>query len=253
MPSEEWFEEWFNHPFYLKIYSHRNELEAKACIDTIVRETGLAREKHGPMKALDIACGAGRHAMELARRGFITTANDLSPYLIERTRQKARDANLAVSCSMADMRCLTAESKFDLVVQLFSSFGYFETKKEDGQVISNVYRSLLSGGWYILDLINPAHLEHNLIPFSTKTIDDLKVIEKRRIAHQRVIKEITISSPEKTMHFEESVMLYERASIEELLVTSGFTVAFLHGDYKGSPYDPSASPRMIIFSKKEGS
>ena len=250
MPSEEWFAKWFDHPLYLKIYSHRDEVEAKTCIDSILRETGLEHEKNSPRKALDIACGAGRHAMELASRGFITTANDLSPYLIDRAKEKARDINVAVSCSLSDMRDLTAENEFDLVVQLFSSFGYFETTNEDERVIGNIYRSLVSGGWYILDLINPVHLEQSLVPSSTKAIDDLKVVEKRRIEHQRVIKEITISSPEETMYFEESVMLYDRDSIEILLEKSGFTVTAIHGDYEGHPFESSHSPRMIFFARK---
>lgn len=250
-PEKEWFAEWFNHPLYLKVYSHRDEAEARTCLETILQKTNLESLTPSDVRIMDIACGAGRHALEFARRGFVTTANDLSPFLLECTRTQAEQEKLSIECTRQDMRQITVENAYDLVVQLFSSFGYFKTKKEDLKVLKNVWKTLKQDGWYILDLINPVYLKKNLTPSSSRTIDDLKVFEKRRIAEGRIVKQITISSPDDSITFEESVRLYRIETISGMLVSTGFEIREIFGDYEGSAYNPETSPRMMIFARKK--
>lgn len=249
-PDKEWFAEWFNHPLYLRVYSHRDETEAKTCLTTILQKTSLDALTPEDIRVMDIACGAGRHALEFAKLGFTTTANDLSPFLLECTRTKAAEENLSLECTQQDMRHISAENTYDLVVQLFSSFGYFKTNKEDLQVLRNVHRALKKDGRYILDLINPVHLKKNLIPSSSRTLDDLKISEERHIEGDRVIKQITISSPEDTLSFEESVRLYNPKTIREMLASAGFGITGIYGEYNGSAFDEKTSPRMMIFARK---
>ena len=251
-PEKEWFAEWFNHPLYLKVYSHRDDAEAKTCLETIIRKTGLESLTPSDIQVMDIACGAGRHALEFARRGFITTANDISPFLLECTRTQAEKENISIECIRQDMRHITAENAYDLVVQLFSSFGYFKTKEEDLQVLKNVHKALKRNGWYILDLINPVCLKKNLVPTSSKIIEDLYVSEKRRIESDCVIKQIIITAPDDSIGFEESVRLYERETVEDMLSSTGLTVENIFGNYEGSAYDQETSPRMMIFARKMG-
>ncbi len=250
-PEKEWFAEWFNHPLYLRVYSHRDDAEAKTCLETIIQKTELESLTPSDIRVMDIACGAGRHALELARRGFATTANDLSPFLLECTRARAEQENISIQCTRQDMRHIVAENTYDLVVQLFSSFGYFKTRKEDLQVLQNVHRALKKDAWYVLDLINPVYLKKHLKPSSSRTIDDLTVSEKRRIEDDCVIKQITISSPDESITFEESVRLYEHEAIDEMLGSAGFTIEKIFGDYEGSAYDEKTSPRMMIFVRKK--
>jgi SAM-dependent methyltransferase len=252
-PEKEWFAEWFNHPLYLKVYSHRNDDEAKSCLETIISKTGLESFEPSDITVMDIACGAGRHALELARQGFKTTANDLSPFLLECTRSQADRENISIECTREDMRHITAENRYDLVVQLFSSFGYFKTKGEDLQVLENVYRSLKKGGWYILDLMNPVYLKKNLIPTSSRNIEGLNVSEQRSIESNRVIKQITIRSSDESISFEESVTLYSLKTMKDMLQSTGFIIDRIIGDYTGSAYHTETSPRMMIFAKKKES
>lgn len=254
-PEMEWFAEWFNNSLYLKVYSHRDNAEAKTCMETILRQTGIENLTPSDIRVMDIACGAGRHALELARRGFTTTANDLSPYLLECTRTQAERENISLECTRQDMRDIKTENAYDLVVQLFSSFGYFRTKEEDLQVLLNVHRALKKNGWYILDLINPVYLKKNFVPASNRTIKGLRIFEKRRIEASRIVKQITISAPDDpddSTSFEESVRFYELESIQEMLDGAGFTVEKVFGDYEGSVYDDETSARMMIFARKTG-
>ncbi len=249
-PDKEWFTEWFNHPLYLRVYSHRDEAEARTCLETIIHKTGLENLTPSDIRVMDIACGAGRHALEFARLGFTTTANDLSPFLLECTRSQAARENISIECTRQDMRHISVENTYDLVVQLFSSFGYFKTKKEDLQVLRNVHRALKKDGRYILDLINPVYLKKNLNPSSSRTIDDLIVSEQRRIEADRVIKQITIRSPDDSVTFEESVRLYRIEIIGDLLASAGFEIKEIFGDYEGSAFDEQTSPRLLLFARK---
>lgn len=249
-PDKEWFAEWFNHPLYLRVYSHRDEAEARTCLETIIHKTGLENLTPSDIRVMDIACGAGRHALEFARLGFTTTANDLSPFLLECTRSQAARENISIECTRQDMRHISVENTYDLVVQLFSSFGYFKTKKEDLQVLRNVHRALKKDGRYILDLINPVYLKKNLNPSSSRTIDDLVVSEQRRIEADRVIKQITIRSPDDSVTFEESVRLYRIEIIGDMLASAGFEIKEIFGDYEGSAFDEQTSPRLLLFARK---
>lgn len=249
-PDKEWFTEWFNHPLYLRVYSHRDEAEARTCLETIIHKTGLENLTPSDIRVMDIACGAGRHALEFARLGFTTTANDLSPFLLECTRSQAERENISIECTRQDMRHLSVENSYDLVVQLFSSFGYFKTKKEDLQVLRNVHRALKKDGRYILDLINPVYLKKNLNPSSSRTIDDLIVSEQRRIEADRIIKQITIRSPDDSVTFEESVRLYRIEIIGDMLASAGFEIKEIFGDYEGSAFDEQTSPRLLLFARK---
>jgi len=188
---EPWFAEWFNHPLYLQVYSHRDTGEAVRCIRTILDRTRLADISPSSLTVLDIACGAGRHALELARLGYSVTGNDLSPFLLDTARSEAAAGSVELAFTCCDMRKLPHDNRFDLVVQLFTSFGYFDTEDDDRQVLANVHQALVSGGWYVLDLINPLHLKQNLVERSCRTIGNLTVIEERSLTDQRITKTIT--------------------------------------------------------------
>jgi SAM-dependent methyltransferase len=249
--SSNWFEEWFNHPLYLELYSHRDNDEAARCIHTILSITGLDLKKPSSLSVLDIACGAGRHALEFARLGYTVTGNDLSPYLLEEARKAALKSQLPLKFSCCDMRLIAVNNLYDLVVQLFTSFGYFDLKEDDQLVIKNAYGLLKNDGWYVLDLLNPLHLAKNLVPYSQRSAGELSVIEERAFNGDKITKSMSITSPfGETFTFNESVRLYNEGEIRAMLQKEGFTVASLAGNYLGEPFSANNSPRMMIFSRK---
>jgi len=250
-PASLWFEEWFNHPLYLEVYSHRDHDEAARCIQTILSFSGLEQKEPASISVLDIACGAGRHALELARLGYKVTGNDLSPFLLEKARTEAVKSRLRLKLTCCDMRQIPVSGRFNLVVQLFTSFGYFDLKEDDRLVLSRAYGTLQSGGWYVLDLLNPVTLVRNLIPHSRKTVGDLAVLEERAFENDRITKTITITPPVgETLTFTESVRLYGKEEILSMLQEEGFTVTDIAGNYQGEPFSENDSPRMMIFCRK---
>lgn len=249
--DKDWFEEWFNSEYYLKLYSHRNDVEAEACIDIIQRATQLHPEEKGDkIRALDIACGPGRHSISLAKRGFDVTAVDLSTSLLHHAHAQAQKEKLQIRFLQLDMRSLDFREEFDLAVQLFSSFGYFDTVDEDFAVLQGARRALRDVGYYAIDLINPQVLEKTLIPKSMRKIDKtVKVVEERQIVEDRVEKTITITPKGERLKYHESVRLYTPETIERLLREAGFLPTHWFGDYAGLPFDREKSRRMIIVNK----
>ena len=250
-PSSLWFEEWFNHPLYLEVYSHRDSDEAAQCIQTILTLSGLDQKEAASLSVLDIACGAGRHALELARLGCKVTGNDLAPFLLEKARNEALKNQLQLTLTCCDMRRIAANAHFDLVVQLFTSFGYFDVKADDHLVLNNAYGALKRGGWYVLDLLNPIPLAQNLVPHSLKTAGDLTVLEERAFDDDRITKNITITTPTgETLTFTESVRLYGKEEMLSMLQEAGFSVNDIAGNYQGEPFIEHDSPRMLFFCRK---
>ncbi len=249
--SSSWFEAWFNHPLYLEVYSHRDQREAAQCIDTILSCTGLETQEPSSLTVLDIACGAGRHALELAKRGYRVTGNDLSPFLLEEARKAAEASKLPLDLTCSDMRHISTHRKYELVVQLFTSFGYFEEKEDDQRVLNNAYKVLRSGGWYVLDLLNPEYLRRTLVANSRRTAVELTIIEERSLQHNTITKTISII-PKKgeSLTFSESVRLYDQEEISTMLECEGFNIINVVGTYQGDKFASTDSPRMMIFCRK---
>jgi SAM-dependent methyltransferase len=121
------------------------------------REAGAVMEMLGlprGARLLDLGCGWGRHAIELARAGLRVTGLDLSEPLLAAARQRAAEAGVAVEWVRGDMRELTFESEYDAVVSLFSSLGYFPTERAELAVLRGVRRSLVPGGTLLLETMH---------------------------------------------------------------------------------------------------
>ncbi|HVZ41644.1 MAG TPA: class I SAM-dependent methyltransferase [Candidatus Kapabacteria bacterium] len=249
--SAAWFEEWFRSDYYLKLYGHRDREEADACVDLILRTTDLPRADRQQPHALDLACGPGRHAVALAERGLLVTAVDLSPTLLAYARAEADAEGLSIRFVRSDMRAIAFESEFDLALQLFTSFGYFDDHADDALVLRRVRNSLLPGGFYALDLINEQQLRATLVAQSTKEVDGVTIREERRIANGRVEKRMTIPvSGGTTREFTESVRLYSPDEIEGMLFDAGLEPVEWFGSYDGDRYDPARSERMLVLSRR---
>lgn len=248
--AREWFEEWFDHPLYLKVYHHRDAEEADRCVRTILALTGIDPARLPAPSVLDVACGAGRHAHAFARAGLSVTANDLSPFLLDQAKKQAAAEGIDLEFSRQDMRTIRFERRFDLVAQLFSSFGYFDTDQEDREVIASVAALLQPGGWYVLDLINPAQLKHNFKPRTERNAGTLSIIEERALSESHVTKRITLREESGKEHsFSESVRLYSLDDAVALLESGGFQIERVVGDYDGGPFDAATSPRMMLLSR----
>ena len=240
---KEWFRDWFSSEEYLQVYQHRDEDDAKSLSDLILANVNL--EKNALI--LDAACGAGRHLINLSALGYRTIGFDLSLNLLKKARGEARAKSIDLNLFCSDIRRVGLKPGFDLVLNLFTSFGYFESDSENFKFIATAYRLLKPGGIYILDFLNIGHLKDNLLPESQRRIGKKTVVEKRRIENGRVIKEILIKENGKESKFKESVKLYSREVITGAFTGAGFHFLKIFGDYNGSGFEHGNSPRLILF------
>lgn len=242
MLSDDWFEDWFGEE-YLALYTHRDEHEAERVADLIEARIQLPRDG----RALDLACGAGRHQRELSDHWW-TVGLDLSPSLLH----AARTADRAAPLVRADMRTLPfKDCAFDLVVNLFTSFGYFSDDRAHRRVVEEVARVTCPGGWFVLDYLNPGHVRRTLVPLDVRTVGQHTIEQERTISDDGRFVRKTITIGEFGRTFVERVRLFEPDELTGMVEASGYSVVELLGDYSGSPLD-AASTRTILIARRDG-
>ena len=241
-----WYKDWFNSENYLKVYSHRNQAEAERLVELITKNINFK-----PNSAmLDMACGSGRHAIAFAKMGFDVTAVDLSQRLISEAKKNAVQTGVKIDFVLSDILEYETSKEFDLVINLFTSIGYFENDDENYAVMEKAFNLLKQGGYFILDYFNKDFLLKNLIPTSVFSENGLKITQNRSIEETRVVKKITIENEGHIEEFYESVRLYSYDDIVSYIKKAGFTISKQYGDYFGRNYESETSPRLIIFAAK---
>ncbi|HMS33316.1 MAG TPA: class I SAM-dependent methyltransferase [Ignavibacteria bacterium] len=247
--NKSWFEKWFSSKYYLELYQHRDEEDARWIINLLQRSIPVNTRS----KVLDIACGSGRHSLELARRGFDVTGFDLSKFLISEAKKGlkvSKEKDLKVKFLIKDMRYFNFKNSFDIAVNIFTSFGYFENDEENFRVIRNVSDSLKSGGYFVFDFLNKRYLEDNLISITKQKHGNTSVIQKRKIENGFVKKIITISEGDNILEFNETLRLYSLNEFKKAFESYGLKIHLLFGDYFGNRFNENKSQRLIIIAKK---
>ncbi|WP_235918181.1 class I SAM-dependent methyltransferase [Paenibacillus lutrae] len=244
-------EEWFRRSFgkdYLLVYKHRNFEGAYAEVKKMIDWLDLPKGA----EVLDLCCGMGRHSLALADLGYNVTGVDLSEVLLEEARKQDQEGRVA--WMQGDMRCVPVDRTFDAVVNLFTSFGYFENDQENGRVPGEIARLLKPGGRFIIDFLNPDFVKQNLVPHSLREEEGQRIEETRYIEDGYVRKKISIQDEEHgERDYSEQVRLYERDAFLKMLEEAGLRVDHVYGGYDGSAYEPETSARMIFVGSRTGS
>ncbi|MGG1660345.1 class I SAM-dependent methyltransferase [Brevibacillus sp. NRS-1366] len=244
--AEEWFERSFREDYVL-VYRHRDDSAADGEIANLlerlpIKDTG---------RVLDLCCGSGRHSRALARRGYEVVGVDLSPVLL----QLAEEQNTFPQLSFArcDMRNIPYRGEFDIVVNLFTSFGYFSSDEENASVIRNMAQALRTEGEVIIDYLNPAYVTAHLVPQSTKEVGGMLIEEKRWIQDGFVKKRIMINeaATKEPREYLEQVRLFQVEQMIAMLEQAGFGQIQVFGNYQFEEYVASESPRMIFYAIKQ--
>lgn len=243
--QKQWFKDWFNSPYYHLLYNNRDEKEAGAFIDKL-----LAYLQPAPgALMLDVACGRGRHAKYLADQGFVVTGIDLS---IESINAAKRLENDHLSFFQHDMRMPFRINYFDVVFNFFTSFGYFETQRDNDNALRTLKNSMKPGGRLVLDYLNSTYVAAHLVPGEVKEIDHVVFDIRREMEDGRFLKQINIVDQQKPLRtsFTESVKAFTRADFEIMFARQGLHILDIFGDYNFNAYDELRSPRMVIIGEK---
>jgi SAM-dependent methyltransferase len=229
-PDSDWWRTWFG-PSYLALYDQTLAERTPVEIDRL--ETLL--QLRPPRRILDLPCGQGRHAIELARRGYEVTGMDISPFLIEVARERAQAAGVQVHWLTGDMRQPIPDGKFDLILNLFTSFGYFADDDDDQQVLAAAASMLAPGGRFVLEVINGERVMANFEERGWFTVGQSAVMEARSLDRpsQRMVVERTVSTPPDTETSSHTLRLYTGSQLEAAMRGAGFGRVDIHGDWSG--------------------
>ena len=217
-------------------------------VDAIITKLGI----EPPAEVLDLCCGVGRHSLEFARQGFQVTGVDRTEAYLQTARQTARGEGLQVEWIQADMREFARPEAFDLAVNLFTSFGYFEDPAEDRQVARNLFRSLRAGGALVMELMGKEILARIFSPCDwTELPDGSLFLQEREISQDWTWIEnrwIVVKDGQR-QEFTIGHRLYDGAGLRAVLLDAGFSSVDLYGDLGGAPYDTSAR-RLVAVARK---
>ena len=189
--------------------------------------------------ALDLGCGPGRHAIALAKRGFLVTAVDLSPFHLANAAERAAAANVSIEFVREDMRSFVRSGTFDLALSLFTSFGYFDDKRDDLKVLANIHESLRPGACLVMDVMSKERLAKVFQPTaSQRAADGSLLVQRHEILDDwtRVKNEWTIIRDGRLHTFDFNLRVYSGQELKDLLGAAGFSSVKLYGGLDGRPY-----------------
>jgi SAM-dependent methyltransferase len=242
----EWYRDWFNSPFYHRLYFEGDDKEAKGRIQTL---SNFLQPKPGS-RMVDVACGKGNHSRILAQMGFDVTGFDLSPNSIEYAKQFESD-NL--SFYVHDMRLPFWINYFDYAFNFFTRFGFFATKREHDDAIRTVASSLKPSGVLVIDYLNVHYAEEHLVRNELKNISGTafeihKWDDDAHFYKRIIISDTSLKTPQQ---YTERITKFSLGDFTEMLAFQNMQVVEVFGDYNLIPYDIKKTPRLIIVAKKK--
>jgi SAM-dependent methyltransferase len=243
--DKNWFQDWFNSPYYQLLYDKRDDKEAAAFIDKL-----LAYLHPAPgATMLDVACGRGRHAKYLAGKGFDVTGIDLSIDSINAARKLENDH---LSFFQHDMRLPFRVNFFDVVFNFFTSFGYFDTRRENDNALRTLKNALKPGGKLVLDYLNSAFVAQHLVAHEILEKEEVVFDIHRELADKHFLKQINILDKQKMRRlvFTESVNAFTKQDFEAMFAKQGLQINEIFGDYHFNSFDEQRSPRLILIATK---
>jgi cyclopropane fatty-acyl-phospholipid synthase-like methyltransferase len=238
-----WFNNWFGTLYYKLLYQHRDDSEAHKFLDRMMSYLPV---KPG-MKVIDVGCGQGRHSLYLSEKGFNVVGLDLSK---ESIAEATRSANSHLKFIQHDMRQPFPVKDADLALNLFTSFGYFQSREENLLVLRNVHNALNIHGILVLDFFNSSLVKSSLVPEETVRHGQITFLIKRYIADNKVVKEIAVEEQGHIQRYFEKVELLRLPDFVSLFRDAGFEISKCFGNYKLEPFNPVTSDRLILVASK---
>ncbi len=241
---KEWFGAWFNSPYYHILYKHRDQEEAANFINNLHQ---LLQFKSTD-KLLDVACGRGRHAIYLNKMGMDVVGIDLSPQNIMLAQEYENDR---LHFHQHDMREVFAEEAFDLALNLFTSFGYFDSEEENEKAVIATTKALKPGGHLVIDFLNPYRVIEHLVPAEKITLEGIEFEINRRYQQGFIYKEIKFTDNGQHHSYTEKIRAIRKFEFMRYFVKAGLKLKGNYGDYELNPYYWKTSQRMIFVMEKE--
>jgi SAM-dependent methyltransferase len=246
--KKEWFDDGaFWRELYPFMFPEQRFTQTREQIEKVLTLTQPSGKK-----ALDLCCGPGRYSIALARLGFTVTGADKTKYLLDRARSKARAAKAKIEWVRIDMRDFIRDNAFDLVLSMFTSFGYFDDKNEDLQVLDNILTSLRPGGVCLIDMMGKECIARILQPTTSEVLPDGRTLVRRHEIFEnwtRIRNEWILIWKGRARTFNFYHTVYSGQELKDRMAQAGFTDIKLFGNLDGDEYGANAH-RLIVVGHK---
>jgi SAM-dependent methyltransferase len=220
--------------------------EVPSMVDALERLTGI----EAGASVLDACCGPGRHSIELASRGYRVTGVDITETYLEAARESAAGLALPLEFINADIRTFVSPERFDLAINLYTSFGYFSSPEEDFIALGNIRRSLRTGGVFVLETNGKEtavrdFTEGESFERSGWTVrTEYEVVGAwEGLRNRWILSRADPLDPEgkvETIDRSFVLRLYSATELRALLLQAGFSTVELYGSLEGGRYDRNA-------------
>jgi SAM-dependent methyltransferase len=234
--QKEWFSSWFDTPYYHTLYKNRDYEEASLFIDNV---SNFLKIKQSTV-CWDLCCGKGRHSIYLNKKGFRVIGTDLSEQSICEANESA---NETLEFYQHDMRKLFRTNYFEVVFNLFTSFGYFEKREDDLHVFDSVQKALKLNGLFVFDYLNSEYVKSMIVERDSKTIDGITFNISKKIENNTIIKSIDFT--------DKGEKLFDKTYFEDLAKECNLTILNTFGNYQLQEFDVNTSPRLILVLQKK--
>ena len=238
---QRWYSMWFDTPYYHILYKDRDEEEAQVFIDNLTEYLNLP----GQEKVLDLACGKGRHAIYLNTLGYDVTGVDLSKNSIHKAQAHE---NETLHFKVHDMR-EPFDKKYDAILNLFTSFGYFENAEDHLSTLKVIKEGLTDYGFAVIDFMNVSYILNHLVKEEIKMAEGIDFHIKRWVENGYIFKDITFTDQGNAYHFTERVRALTLEDFELLMKQAGLYLLDIFGDYKLRKFHKTESHRLIMVFK----
>jgi SAM-dependent methyltransferase len=246
--AKAWWEEMFSDDFLRTMVRADQSVVTREC-DFIEERLGL--EKGAIM--LDLGCGSGEHAVELARRGYNVVGYDLSLPMLARAQDEAQDRGQQINFLQGDMREMAFEDSFDGVYCWSTTFGYFDDDKNLG-VLARIHRGLRQGGMLLLDVANRDYIgprQPSSVWFEGDGCVCMDEMVVDFFTSRLRVKRTVMFEDGRARECDYSIRLYALHELGKILHDAGFKVL----EVTGHPAHPGVffgaeSPRIIVLAER---
>lgn len=244
----EWWTRFFDEEMGEVMFAEEAWRRAEALCDPLIELLGV----ESGAKILDLACGPGRFALPLAKRGFRVVGLDYSAPYLKRARAVAQEQGLSVGVVQGDMRAIPFNGRFDAVINLFTSFGYFECEEDHLRVLQEVHKSLKPGGRVLLEMANRDWLVRHFQAHNWHQFENFIVLEERSFVAEKDRVEtrwVKLHPDGRRKESVSSIRLFTVRELLDLCSRAGLKPLGYYGGLKGEPWGLDKNRLVVVATR----
>lgn len=249
MSEKNWYNHFFDEDYWFLYEDRFNEEKTREDVELLITLT----EVNNQATILDLACGQGRHTIELAKKGFKVIGFDISKALLEKGKKEAEAKGLNIQWLKGDMKQLEFRNEFELIINMYTSFGFLPSHQENVAVLEKCYKALKPDGMFLMDVWNAYFVVHNFPATNWyHKKNNVLVLEERTYdaTEGKMNTKIIIKDPNEVLKtIEHTMFMYTPAELVRMFKSANFEDIKIFSNLQGAAYSLK-KPRVILTARK---